>query len=118
MEEIELLGRPISKKRNYRRSRNGRMYLSSTWKKWQEDALWQLRKYKVKHTGPIKVDYTFFVKGKYKVDLDNLIAGINDILQEAGIIDDDKNIVRIEATKEVGWRVWSTLISIKPNDSI
>lgn len=114
MEEIELLGRPISKKRNYLRSRNGRMYLSSTWKKWEEEALWQLKKYKTKHTGPICVNYVFFVKGNYKVDLDNLIAGINDILQEAEIIDDDKNIVEIGARKEMGWEKWSTLIEIKP----
>ena len=53
---IKITGRPISKKRNYRRSGNGGLYLSVTWHRWADKALWELKKYKEKYTGPIKVE--------------------------------------------------------------
>jgi len=109
---ITLTGRPIAKKNNYR-SMKGRVFLSPAWKRWETNALWQLKSYKTKHTGLISVRYVFGIKGKYSVDLDNMIAGINDVLQKAEIIDDDKNIVSIKADKVSGESDWTTGIWIK-----
>ena len=114
---IKITGRPISKKRNYRRSGNGGLYLSVTWHRWADKALWELKKYKEKYTGPIKVEYTFQMKGKLNTDLDNLQAGVNDLLQDAGIIDDDKNIISVTANKYSGFKDWVTLVEITPLSS-
>lgn len=109
-------GRPISKKRNYKQTRTGRMYLSSAWRRWEEKALWQLKSYKERHIGNIKVNYVFEMKGKLDTDIDNLVVGINDILQEAGIIDDDKNIMVVDARKYRGFKDWVTHIEITKLD--
>lgn len=49
--------------------------------------------------GKIEVKMIFEIKGRDK-DLDNLIVTINDMLQSAGIIENDKQIVKIRAIKE------------------
>ena len=110
---IEILGRPISKKRSYRRSRNGGFYLSDTYKNWQEQALWQLKNYKERHTGPIKIYYQFEMKGKLDTDLDNMVVSIDDLLEDAGIIDNDKNIVASETAKYHGFKKWRTILRIE-----
>ena len=51
---------------------------------------------------PYRVDYLFNVKGKGRIDVDNAMASINDILQEAGIIDDDTNILEGFFEKSMG----------------
>lgn len=43
---------------------------------------------------PVQITYTFYQKGKLTQDGDNAMASINDVLQEAGIIADDKLIKR------------------------
>lgn len=107
-------GRPISKKSHYRRSKSGRMYLTDTWKTWEKDALWQLKNYKEKHTGHVKIEYTFEIKGKYRVDLDNMVVAMNDILEAGEIIDNDDYIIYIGAHKLNGFKDWQTHISITP----
>jgi len=114
---IKITGRPISKKNSRRLFvRGGRVINlpSSAYENFKEQALWQLKKYKEKYTGPIKVEYTFQMKGKLNTDLDNLQAGINDLLQDAGIIDDDKNIISVVANKYSGFKDWITLVEITP----
>jgi Holliday junction resolvase RusA-like endonuclease len=107
-----ITGRPISKKRNYLRAKNGRMYLSKAYKTWETDALWQLKKYKEVHQGKLMANYVFQMKGRLSTDLDNMVAGVNDVLQKAGIIQDDKDIVCIHAEKFGGYKDWKTIIEI------
>lgn len=109
---MKLKGRPISKKRSYKRSSSGRLYLDKRYKQWQEDALWQLKAYKEHYSKPIQVNYVFRGKGMYRFDLDNAVVGINDILQDAGIIENDNLIVSINAQKYQGYAEWETLIEV------
>ena len=110
---IILNGRLISKKRNYRRGRGGGLYLSKTYKDWQENALWQLKQYKERWTGPVHIEYQFELKGKIDFDIDNAICSANDLLEDAGIISNDKNIVSSTAVKHHGFKDFRTLVKIK-----
>jgi Holliday junction resolvase RusA-like endonuclease len=65
---------------------------SNAYLKFEKDALEQLRKIKYKYRSDVDVSYTFTYKGKLWTDVDNAIAGLNDILQKAGVLDDDKQI--------------------------
>lgn len=108
---ITIEGRPISKK-NSRRNFGHVSLPSEAYCKFEKEALKQLKDVKEKHTGPMSVSYSFFMKGRLDSDIDNMIAGVNDILQKAGIIDDDKNIQEIEAVKWAENKDWRTEITI------
>lgn len=118
MNNIVINGRPISKKNSKQIYKvGGRTIVASSkaYKKFESDALNQLGESKNTIVNLCTVDYTFYIKGKYHVDLDNLIAGINDILQKAKIIKDDDLISTINARKIGGCGGWSTKISIIEN---
>ena len=115
---MKITSRPISKKNSkqiFTNKRTGKSFISSSssYKQFEKDALWELKSYKQKHTGPVHAEYTFKMKGKLTLDLDNAIASINDVLQKAGIIDDDKNIVSLSAVKHQGFKDWETIIEIE-----
>jgi len=61
---------------------------------------------------PYSVRYVFRMKGAAATDLDNMVASINDILQDAGIIADDIDIEHIEAWKIPGCDRYETNISL------
>ncbi len=105
--------RPISKKRSYRRGKSGGFYLSKSYKNWEEQALWQLKNYKEKHTGKVHISFQFEMKGKLDTDLDNMVTSVLDVLQAGEIIDDDKNVVSLEAVKYRVYEDWVTKIRIE-----
>jgi Holliday junction resolvase RusA-like endonuclease len=112
--KIEILGRPISKKNSKQIFRaGGRLIVapSKAYKTFCESALLQLGKQPT-IAPPYYVKYEFQMKGRLDTDIDNMIAGINDILQECGRIDDDKNIIAIEAIKVPLCKDWKTIIEI------
>ena len=93
---------------------------SQAYEKYREMALeqiWlsQMGKEKIKTlTPPYRASYKFFMKGKLDTDLDNMIAGVNDILQDAGIIDDDKNITEYGFARKIsGEKDWRAEIIIE-----
>lgn len=114
MEQITILGRPISKKNSKRLVPiRGRMIpiCSKAFNNFHKDALSQLtgcRKLKP----PYAVSYRFNMKGKLDTDIDNMVSGINDILQDAGIITDDKYITHINAIKISECKEWESVITI------
>ena len=61
---------------------------------------------------PMMVDCTFYIKGKYKVDADNLYTSILDILQDHGIIADDDLVIEGHFKKYTGHNSWHTEIEI------
>jgi len=61
---------------------------------------------------PYRVDYFFGVKGKGRIDVDNAMASINDILQDAGVIDDDLNVIWGSFVKSMGKEEWFTKVKI------
>lgn len=115
--ELVISGRPISKKNHMQfRIAGGRRFIttSTAYKKFERNALFQLMAIKKKlFTKPVSVTYQFYIQGKYHVDFDNLIAGINDILQKANILVDDDLIVKGSFEKIGGCAGWSTKLSIE-----
>lgn len=114
-----LTGRPISKKNSRRIFRRGRKLVnipSSAYEKWENHALVQLMGVeKPRISTPVHIEYIFTFKGKMQSDLDNIEAGINDILEKAGIIEDDvliegKSVPRVKR----GAKDWMTEIIITP----
>ncbi len=41
-------------------------------------------------TKPVFIDYHFFMKGKQTLDVDNAMASVNDVLEDIGILENDK----------------------------
>jgi len=116
MSTITVTGRPISKKNSKRIiTVRGRPILisSKAYLLFEKSALWQLKAYKERHQGPVEVHYVFEMKGKMDTDFDNLISGLNDVLEKAGIIDNDKNIQFGSFAKYHGFKDWRTLIKIE-----
>lgn len=94
---ITIKGRVISKKNNWLavRTRYGaRIVASSRWNKFEKEAISQIKKQYKGQTikKNLFVDYTFLLKATGAVDLDNLIVGVNDLLQKAGVIENDRQI--------------------------
>ena len=88
------------------------MISSKAYHQFRKDALKQIVDH-IQIAPPYSVKYHFEMKGKFSTDIDNMIAGINDIFQEAGIISDDKHIWYIEAEKIGGFIEWKTIIEIE-----
>lgn len=86
---------------------------SSAYEQFRQDALKQLT-LRGKVEPPYQISYTFYMKGKMDTDLDNMIAGVNDILQEKGIITNDKAIMRYpNSVKIPGQSDWKTVLEIE-----
>lgn len=93
MTKITILGQTPSQKNGkniFINSRTGKPFITSNSivKGWQKDAAMQLM-FKRVFTGPVKIDYIFYVKDNRKRDLDNMVASINDALVTAGRITGD-----------------------------
>ncbi len=110
--KIEITGRPISKKNTRIPLKNGMNIPSKAFRNFEKQALYQLLGIKDHYDGRCKVNYIFQMKGKLDSDCDNMIGGINDILQKAGIIADDKNITEGLFRKIAGNQNWKTVIEI------
>ncbi len=115
---FEILGR-IASKKNRRRTfmYHGRMINipSVAYEAFKKESLSQLGTYAQPLPSPYTVRYLFEMKGKMSSDYDNMMASINDILMEANIIDDDKNIMKGEFEKlqgKEGFRTYVELVSL------
>lgn len=119
-----LKGRPASKKNSkqmFRNSRTGKMFTSSSkaFKRFQNDALSQILHdvYRATYAGwnsagLFDICYVFYQKGKLSQDADNAMATINDVLQQALVIEDDKNILSGSFSIVRGAPDWKTEIVI------
>lgn len=90
---------------------------SVAYEKWERNALAQLQgQPQPGYTTAVHIRYEFRFKGRLETDLDNAEAGINDILEKAGIITNDKLI----KAKTVPWQQtgadWVTKITITPKN--
>lgn len=116
---ITLYDRPISKKRGKNVGVNKytkKIYFTSSkaWKKFEKSALEQLLAYKrYRFKGSVYVFYEFFYKGKLSLDIDNAMAGINDVLEAGGIIENDSNIIQGGFKIHKGCDEWRTQITIR-----
>lgn len=108
--EITIPGRPITKKNSQQityNSRTGKRGLiqSQQYRDYETECLWRLKSYR----GPKFKDTKLHVRCKYYMpnrrswpDLVGLMQATWDILEKAGIIDDDGNIVNPDGTRIVG----------------
>lgn len=110
-------GRPIVKKNNRQIVRSGGRPISlpsKAYKKYEGDAIPQILEQTrgKKLDGRLVLGLKFYIKGKYHVDLDNLISSICDILQASGTIKDDDLIDVINAIKLPECKEWKTEINL------
>lgn len=120
-------GRPASKKNSRRIFRNrytGRPINlpSAAHEEFKANALAELKKLVnglnrskpgfVMFTTPVFIYYTFFIKGQSVQDADNAIASINDVLQGAEIIRDDKLVISGGFVQLRGYKDWKTEVKI------
>lgn len=95
--KIVILGQTPSKKNSKQIRKNwrtGQRFIGSSdiAKDWQLDALTQLQQeHRRFNKGRIQIDYMFYVKDDVARDLDNMIASVNDVLQEANALMTMKN---------------------------
>ena len=116
---LTIFGRPISKKNSKRIFRYGSrigIHPSSAFNNFESNALSQLAQCRLRYDGLLEVHYIFHLKGKMRIDADNAMAGINDILQKASVISDDKNIIAGNFRLLLGCKDWKTEIQIIPLD--
>lgn len=106
--KIILPGRPYTKKNSqqiYRNRRTGkpRIAQSEQYQRYEEQCLWYLKQYKERFEGPIQVTATYWMPDKRSwPDLIGLLQATADILEAAGIIDNDRNIVSWDGSRIVG----------------
>jgi len=113
---IEITGRVISKKNSRRHFRNrrtgGRIVMpSEAYMEFKEDALAQICGFPGLKP-PYGINYRFEMKGKGATDVDNMMASINDILQDAGIIEDDKHVITGGFDKVLESKDYKTILQI------
>lgn len=114
-------GRIASKKNSKRILRNrhsGRIIVasSSAYSKWHEYASVQLLTKRPKQpiTTPVSLICDFQMKGKLDSDLDNAMASIADLLQDIGVLANDKQIMEAHLSKSHGHKDFSTTITVIP----
>ena len=61
---------------------------------------------------PYYVEYTFFMRGMGATDGDNMEGSINDLLQDAAIIEDDKQIIEWHGKKVLKAKEYVTIVKI------
>lgn len=77
----------------------GRRYKTSEYKAWREEMGWMLKKHKSKPIKWCDIEFNFYVKNYGKIDIDNLLKPLLDALVESKIIEDDRYVKSIWATK-------------------
>ncbi len=108
MIKIILPGRPYTKKNSqqiYRNKYTGkpRIAQSEQYQEYEERCLWYLKQYKERFEEPVEVTVLYWMPDKRSwPDLLGLEQATADILQKAGIIDNDRNIVSWDGSRIVG----------------
>lgn len=112
-------GRVISKKNNWHPIRRGNRTMiitSPRWKVFEKDAVSQLKEQQgTKKTikSEVYIDYTFLMKGKGNSDTSNMITSIDDLLEKAGIIENDRLVTSGSFQRIIGQPEYITEIVIR-----
>lgn len=113
---VTIPGAPVPASRP-RVTRNG-TYNAPRYKQWLSDASWWLRAGAIDQLGavpmwtePVSVTLTFCGARK-NADIDNLQKGVFDAMQQAGVIVDDKQVIRVAAWKVEG-KPQSTTVTVE-----
>jgi len=108
-----ITGRPSSKKNSRRNFRNVSLP-SEAYLKFNKLALEQLRgKTPAEpYGGDVIVELEHHLKGKYEQDSDNFVSSIFDVLMDAGVLIDDKQIIEHHCYKHRGEKDWLSEIHV------
>lgn len=105
---IVLPGRPITKKNSQqiiynRRTKKRQVVQSEYYQAYEEACLWYLKKYRVRYTGPVQVTARYWMPNRRSwPDLMGLLQATCDILEKAGIIENDRDVVRLDGSEICG----------------
>ena len=118
---IIITGRPFSKKNSRQsrkaRSKTGNLYTymapGANYELFKQSALYQLKAYKVHFPKYVRIDYLFYRKGQEYQDIDNAMASINDVLEDAGILANDRYVKTGSFDFIQGQKEWSTMLRIQ-----
>lgn len=108
MLNLILPGRPITKKNHQRiitnrRTGRPRVIQSKDYEAYETACLWHLKKYRVKYTGPVQVTARYWMPNRRSwPDLVGLLQATCDILEKAGIIENDRNVVSLDGSRIMG----------------
>lgn len=87
---------------------NGRRIVApdKRYKAWEKEAVKQIKDQcecwlPLSHPTPVHVKMTFYMQDKRRRDLSNLYQGVEDAMQKAGIIDDDRQIVSHDGSRKL-----------------
>jgi len=94
---------PVPKTNRYIRRRGGRVFKSPRVKNWEVRALWELRE---QYRGEpidyeVSVDITLILPNRRRRDIDNMLKSLWDILEKAGIIENDNLIYEVRTVKKI-----------------
>lgn len=119
---LTILGRPASKKNSKQViQRGGRIFLipSKAYERFKYEAVLQISLQKGpmdwsawQKEGLFDISCTFYQKGKLSQDGDNALSSILDVLQDAHVITDDKNVISACYNIVRGHKDWKTEIVI------
>ena len=107
MHSFTITGNPIPKKTSNRVVRAGkriRILPSERHEAWLKSALWQLRagwRSKSPLAGELWACAVFYRADRRRVDLSNLIESVGDVLERAGIIENDYNVTSWDGSRRL-----------------
>jgi Holliday junction resolvase RusA-like endonuclease len=103
---IKIPGRPVPKKNSMMaRCINGKPLIiqSKTYREYEKMALLSLADYQgPRFSGPVQVKASYWLADNRRPDLNNLMAATADILEKAGIIANDRDIVSWDGSRIMG----------------
>jgi len=103
--KLTLYGKPITKKNSMRIISCGgrpRLIQSKAYVEYETDCLRQIANRQEPLTGKTHVNCQYWLKDRRIPDLLNLLQATADILEKAGIIDNDKNIRSFDGSRIAG----------------
>ncbi len=117
---LTLTGRIASKKNSKRVFRNrytGKTIVTSSkaFATWHESALLHIKattRLAKPLEGDLRLDIYFYLKGRIRADIDNMTASLLDLLADAGIIENDDQIVEAHLYKRPGAPEFSTTLEV------
>lgn len=107
MIKLTIFGPPITKKNSQQIILAGKrpcIIPSTAYKKYEKAAKNQLALQSLCKApqGPIAVKCLYYMQTNRSCDLTNLMAATHDVLQSAGVIEDDKWIVSVDGSRIIG----------------
>jgi len=99
-------GRPATKKNSSRIVRAGKfskVLPSEAFERYQDEALWHLKKHKLKFDFPVSIKCLYWLPDRrWWPDLIGLLQATSDILEKAGILENDRLIDNYDGSRIVG----------------